>query len=74
MEVNETPPFEGGTGVLEVIDMMCTATEAMSRIIRMQAEALAQLEIDAEIADGLKAEREEVDKQMDMVEYRLRRL
>ena len=60
--------------MLEVIDMMCTATEAMSRIIRMQAEALAQSEIDAEIADCLKAEREEVDKQMDMVEYRLRRL
>lgn len=74
MEIKDNPPFEGGAGVLEVIDMMCAVTETMSRIIRMQAEALAQSEIDAEIAGSLKAEREKADKQMDMVEYRLRRL
>ena len=74
MEINETPPFEGGTGVLEVIDMMCAVTEIRSKIIRAQAEALEQAEIDAEIAGKLKAERDKADEQLDRIEYRLRRL
>lgn len=60
-------------GDYEIIDLLCSATTALSDIVRKQAEVIAQCEIANELAAELKEMRDSADRQLDVIEYRLRR-
>lgn len=68
-------PWEGGSGgLLEVVDMMCTVTETMAQIIRKQAEMIERTKMEEAVREELRAAREDADRQLDRIEYKLRRL
>jgi hypothetical protein len=60
-------------GDYEIIDLLCSVTTALSDIVRKQAEVIAQCEIANELAAELKEMRDSTDRQLDVIEYRLRR-
>ena len=67
--------YEGGTGdLLEIIDLMCDATETMASIIRKQAilieqEGIAKAVLPAELLN----ERRKAEIDLDRIEAKLRR-
>ena len=74
-EARDAPPWEGGSGgLLEVVDMMCTVTETMAQIIRKQAEMIERTKMEEAVREELRATREDADRQLDRIEYKLRRL
>lgn len=74
-DIRGTPLFEGGSGgTLEVVDMLCSVTEALAQIVRKQAEELERAKVEEAVREDLKRQRDNVDVQMDRLEYRLRRL
>lgn len=73
-EARDAPPWEGGSGgLLEVVDMMCTVTETMAQIIRKQAEMIERTKMEEAVREELRAAREDADRQLDRIEYKLRR-
>lgn len=76
MEENKCPdPWEGGSGsLLEVVDMMCDVTQKLADIVRKQAELIEQEKIAKAAFPGLAEERKQAEKEMDMVEMKLRRI
>lgn len=74
-DIRDAPPFEGGSGgILEVVDMLCSVTETMAQVVRKQAEALERAKVEETVREELKRQRDDVDRQMDRLEYRLRRI
>lgn len=70
----DAPPYEGGSGgLLEIIDMMCTVTEQMSKIIKEQAIMLERAKVEESICEEFRKQRDDVDRQLDRIEYKLRR-
>lgn len=59
-------------GEYEIIDLLCAVTTDLSDIVRKQAEIIAQCNIADEVEKELKAMRENADRQLDIIEYRLR--
>lgn len=68
-------PYEGGTGgLLEIIDLMCNATETMADIIRKQAALIEQEGIaKAVLPAELLSERRKAEIDLDRIEAKLRR-
>lgn len=74
-ETRDAPPWEGGSGgLLEIIDMMCTVTETMAQVIREQAVMLERAKLEEEIREGLQKKRDDVDRQLDRIEFKMRRM
>lgn len=74
-ESRDALPWEGGSGgLLEVVDMMRTVTETMAQIIRKQAEMIERTKMEEAVREELRAAREDADRQLDRIEYKLRRL
>lgn len=69
-------PHEGGTGsLLEIVDMMCNAVEAMTGVVRKQAILIEQAEIaGAVFDDDLSEARKQLETDLDKIEYKMRRL
>lgn len=73
-ETRDAPPYEGGSGgLLEIVDLMCTVTEAMAKIIRMQTEIIERAKVEEAVSAELRKMRDDADAQLDTIEYRLRR-
>ena len=53
--------------------MMCTVTETMAQIIRKQAEMIERTKMEEAVREELRAAREDADRQLDRIEYKLRR-
>lgn len=74
MSERDTPPWDGGSGgLLEVVDMMCEVTDTMARIIRKQAELIERTKMEEAIREDLRRAREDADRQLGRIEYKLRR-
>lgn len=70
----DAPPWEGGSGgLLEIIDMMCTVTEQMSQIIKEQAIMIERAKVEQSVCEDFRKRREDIDRQLDRIEYKLRR-
>ena len=69
-------PHEGGSGsLLEIVDMMCSAVEAMAGVVRKQAILIEQAEIAGAIFDDdLSEARKQLETDLDKIEYKMRRL
>ena len=69
-------PHEGETGsLLEIVDMMCNAVEAMAAVVRKQAILIEQAEIaGAVFDDDLSEARKQLETDLDKIEYKMRRL
>lgn len=59
-------------GEYEIIDLLCAVTTDLSAIVKKQAEIIAQYDIAEAVAAELKDVREDADKKLDIIEYKLR--
>lgn len=74
-DVRDAPQYEGGSGgLLEIVDMMCGVTEKMAQIVRKQAEEIERAKVEEAVCEELRKAREDVDGQLDTIEYKLRRI
>lgn len=60
-------------GDYAIIDMMCSAINNLSEIVKKQAEIISQYQISEEVNKELKAMRDKADSELDVIEYNLRR-
>lgn len=60
-------------GDYAIIDMMCSAINNLSEIVKKQAEIISQYQISEEVSKELKAMRDKADSELDVIEYNLRR-
>lgn len=60
--------------VLEIIDGLCKVTETLAQLVNKQAEVIAQADIAEEIKEELKTMRNGTDLQMDVLEYKMRKI
>lgn len=60
--------------VLEIIDGLCKVTETLAQLVNKQAEVIAQADIAEEIKEELEAMRNGTDLQMDVLEYKMRKI
>ena len=58
--------------MLEIIDGLCMVIEMQAQLIRKQAETLEQENIAKEIVGELHEKRSEIEKKMDLMEYKMR--
>lgn len=61
-------------GPLEIIDGLCSATERLAQLVKKQAEVIAQSDIAEEVKAELEAMKKETDDNLDILEYKMRRL
>lgn len=61
-------------GPLEIIDGLCSVTEKLAQLVKKQAEVIAQSDIAEEVKAELEAMKKETDDNLDILEYRMRRL
>lgn len=59
-------------GQYEIIDRLCGVTTELSDLVKKQAEIIAQCDIPDELNEELDAMREKADKDLDVIEYKLR--
>lgn len=60
--------------VLEIIDGLCKVTETLAQLVNKQAEVIAQADIAEEIKEELETMRNGTDLQMDVLEYKMRKI
>lgn len=60
-------------GDYAIIDMMCSAINNLSEIVKKQAEIISQHQISEEVNKELKAMIDKADSELDVIEYNLRR-
>lgn len=60
--------------VLEIIDGLCKVTETLAQMVNKQAEVIAQADIAEEIKEELETMRNGTDLQMDVLEYKMRKI
>lgn len=60
-------------GDYAIIDMMCSAINNLSEIVKKQAEIISQYQISEEVNKELKAMIDKADSELDVIEYNLRR-
>ena len=58
----------------EIIDRLCTVTNALVDITKMQAEIIAQMELSEKVEKELAEMRLSADRQLDIIEHRLRQI
>lgn len=61
-------------GALEIIDGLCSVTEKLAQLVKKQAEVIAQSDIAEEVKAELEAMKKETDDNLDILEYKMRRL
>lgn len=61
-------------GTLEIIDRLCEATTLLADVVREQAVAIEQSNIEQEIKDDLQMKRKIIDEKMDIIEFHTRRV
>lgn len=61
-------------GPLEIIDGLCSVTERLAQLVKKQAEVIAQSDIAEEVKAELEAMKKETDDNLDILEYKMRRL
>lgn len=61
-------------GPLEIIDGLCSVTEKLAQLVKKQAEVIAQSDIAEEVKAELEAMKKETDDNLDILEYKMRRL
>ena len=59
---------------LEIIDGLCSVTEKLAQLAKKQAEVIAQSDIAEEVKAELEAMKKETDDNLDILEYKMRRL
>lgn len=72
----EIPEYETG-GLIEIVDSLCDVTQKLSDIVRRQAIMIAQEKLAGAMfpeSENLRGEIEEAEKNMDMIEMKLRRM
>lgn len=60
--------------VYEVIDRLCSATNALAEVVRRQAEVIAQADIAEEVRKELEQMETDANEQLDVAELRLRKI
>lgn len=60
--------------VYEVIDRLCSATNALAEVVRKQAEVIAQADIAEEVRKELEQMKTDANEQLDIAELRLRKI
>lgn len=58
----------------EIIDRLCKVTEELSEIVKKQAEVIEQSTVASEVQEELKKMQSSADKELDALEYKLRRI
>ena len=58
----------------EIIDRLCKVTEELSEIVKKQAEVIEQSAVASEVQEELKKMQLSADKELDALEYKLRRI
>lgn len=58
----------------EIIDRLCCVTNMLADITKMQAEVIAQMDISEKIEGKLGKMNEDVENQLDIIEYKLREI
>ena len=61
-------------GTLEIIDRLCAVTSLLAEIVKEQTIAIAQSEIAEEVKAELMEKQNKADEELDLLEYKMRRL
>jgi hypothetical protein len=61
-------------GSFEIIDRLCAVTSALSDIVRKQAEIVEQADVSEKVKQELRDMRKRADDELDLIEYRQRRI
>ena len=61
-------------GLYEAIDKLCAVTSMLADLVKEQAAIIAQADIPDETKEALEKKRDAVDKELDIVEYGLRKV
>ena len=75
MEKAQAPHEGGGGNLLEIVDTLCDVTEQLAGIVRKQAELIEQEKIaGAAYENDFSGERKEVEKELNRIETKMRRM
>ena len=61
-------------GAFELIDRLCEVTTQLADLVRKQAAIIMQSDITEETKKELEAERKPIDDELDLLEYKMRRM
>ena len=61
-------------GAFELIDRLCEVTTQLADLVRKQAAIIMQSDIPEETKKELEAERKPIDDEVDLLEYKMRRM
>lgn len=61
-------------GEYEIIDRLCSVNEELLKMVRKQAELIAQYNISVEVQAELESVQGNINTELDVIEYRLRDL
>ena len=61
-------------GTFELIDRLCEVTTQLADLVRKQAAIIMQSDIPEETKKELEAERKPIDDELDLLEYKMRRM
>lgn len=61
-------------GLYESLDRMCSVTTTLADLVREQAAIIAQADIPDETKELLEQKKDAVDKELDIIEYGLRKV
>ncbi len=61
-------------GAFELIDRLCEVTTQLADLVRKQAAIIMQSDIPEETKKELEAERKPIDDELDLLEYKMRRM
>lgn len=61
-------------GAFELIDRLCEVTTQLADLVRKQAAIIMQSDIPEETKKELEAERKPIDDELDLFEYKMRRM
>lgn len=59
--------------LLEIVDRLCSVTQMQAEIIRKQTEVIEQAKIADAVADELRQMQDQVDNELDLIEFASRR-
>lgn len=59
---------------LEIISRLCEVTETLSEIVKKQQTIIEQSKIEEEVKEELRQQVKETDRELDVLEYRMRKL
>lgn len=59
---------------IEIISRLCEVTETLSEIVKKQQIIIEQSQIDEEIKEEIRKQVKETDRELDVLEHRMRKL